>query len=734
MLTLTKKYDRGGPTPEDKKFLKEHIIVARSPHSFKKEEEKLKYPTIPASVKPFMPISQQRVVKQNIKEFQDVLEHLEGIITKMPATYETEEIPQEEKVAYLHYFHGGSDWYIFEKDKGDTANNDFEQNQMFGYSILGGDMQNAEFGYISMQEINQTAVELDFHFTPITFAELLKKHEPKPASPDQPLTGEFVYGTDYGVPPSSGQLIITELVEVHGYTIEKEGKNSFIIRDPRTERYAKYMIHDNGGEFNIEEMQGGKWEYRYSLPYDTNDGIILASVLAQNIHDLIQKGVTLEYPEETEFKEVLRHKTKEYNYFVSTNGRVVVIQPFHTGSGTRGEAVTIPINELATIKMNEDLRTAILKKIKTSSKENEFQPSVSVKSGDIVILRADDSTVNLTDYTKFFFVDDVKVIEETDMRTKAKKDLTFLKLVNKRTPQTIHSIARERVYLLNEDDIKNLLSPKLIDAIKGDNTVESVSINELVNGKNQHEINELIRSLIKKNGAERNKYSPQELQLLEYYEGSGGLAKEGEAGARLLDQFFTPNEIIKKMWGLAFKHGFTFKDANILEPSVGSGRFLKFIPENEIDNVVTFEVDETAHTICKLLFPKFTHHLDSFESVFFNGKRHVGLAGIEKFYDLVIGNPPYREYVSKYSPLGEREATGASTFDQYFIMRGVDVLKPGGLLIFIIPSSFMNNKAKYNGFKEKLAEKADLLEAFRLPSGIFGTTDVTTDILVLIKK
>ena len=136
MLTLTKKYDRGGPTAEDKNFLKEHVIIARPAHSFEKEE-KLKYPTIPASVKPFMPISQQRVVKQNIKEFQDVLEHLEGIITKMPATYETEEIPQEEKVAYLHYFHGGSDWYIFEKDKGDPVNNDFEQNQMFGYSILG---------------------------------------------------------------------------------------------------------------------------------------------------------------------------------------------------------------------------------------------------------------------------------------------------------------------------------------------------------------------------------------------------------------------------------------------------------------------------------------------------------------------------------------------------------------------------------------------------------------------
>jgi hypothetical protein len=188
------------------------------------------------------------------------------------------------------------------------------------------------------------------------------------------------------------------------------------------------------------------------------------------------------------------------------------------------------------------------------------------------------------------------------------------------------------------------------------------------------------------------------------------------------------------MWGLAIKHGFTFKDAVILEPSVGIGRFLKYIPASEIDTLTTFEVDDTAWIICNLLYPFGSHVLESFESIFFKGKRHIGVAGIEKFYDLVIGNPPYREYVSKYAPLGEKKATDAHTFDQYFIMRGIDVLKPGGLLIYIIPSSFMFNKVKYNAFKEKLAKKAELLEAYRLPSGVFGATEVTTDIIVLKKK
>lgn len=152
--------------------------------------------------------------------------------------------------------------------------------------------------------------------------------------------------------------------------------------------------------------------------------------------------------------------------------------------------------------------------------------------------------------------------------------------------------------------------------------------------------------------------------------------------------------------------------------------------------VHTFEIDETSHLIMKVLYNDrvFNHVFDSFEKTFFDGKRHTGLANVPVFYDLVIGNPPYRDYISPYAPLGEKEATGASTFDQYFIMRGIDVLKPKGLLVFIVPSSFMNNGSAYNDFKEKLAAKADLIDGFRLPSGVFPNTEVTTDILVLRKK
>jgi adenine-specific DNA methylase len=252
----------------------------------------------------------------------------------------------------------------------------------------------------------------------------------------------------------------------------------------------------------------------------------------------------------------------------------------------------------------------------------------------------------------------------------------------------------------------------------------------------QAEINAQVRALVKDKGIDRSKYSAQDLALLKQYEGMGA-EKKTSTDVRILDQFFTPMDIVAKMWGLAFKYGFTFKNTAALEPSMGSGRFLEFIPKPSPDvimSVTAFDVDETCYKICKVLYPYFDIRHGSFESLFFRGRQHIGLIGVHEFYDLVIGNPPYREYVSEYAPLGEKDATGAFTFEQYFITRGVDVLKPGGLLIYIIPNTFLSNDGKYNEFKEKLAKKADLIDAYRLPNGVFGNTEVGTDIIVLRRK
>lgn len=99
--------------------------------------------------------------------FIDKMIELDRRIADMPVTYGQSE--ERDPIAYLHYFLGGSDWYITEKDMEGEGT-----EQAYGYACLNRDVMNAEFGFISIVElrsivIRQLAmitVDLDFHFEP----------------------------------------------------------------------------------------------------------------------------------------------------------------------------------------------------------------------------------------------------------------------------------------------------------------------------------------------------------------------------------------------------------------------------------------------------------------------------------------------------------------------------------------------------------------------------------------
>ena len=119
------------------------------------------------SLKEFMPKNQQAIVNSS-DEFQEILSRLEDIISKMPKTYETENVDTEDKIVYLHYFYGSFDWYIIEKDINEG------QYQAFGYVNL-GDPDCAEWGYVSLHELCYELhypIELDFHWTPRKFSQI----------------------------------------------------------------------------------------------------------------------------------------------------------------------------------------------------------------------------------------------------------------------------------------------------------------------------------------------------------------------------------------------------------------------------------------------------------------------------------------------------------------------------------------------------------------------------------
>mgnify|MGYP006420742151 FL=1 len=71
-------------------------------------------------------------------------------LARIPKLYDTEEIPVQGKEIYLHFFLGGSDWFISETNGEDI---------MFGFCILNNDYEMAEWGYVSLSELRSIKIE-----------------------------------------------------------------------------------------------------------------------------------------------------------------------------------------------------------------------------------------------------------------------------------------------------------------------------------------------------------------------------------------------------------------------------------------------------------------------------------------------------------------------------------------------------------------------------------------------
>ena len=248
--------------------------------------------------------------------------------------------------------------------------------------------------------------------------------------------------------------------------------------------------------------------------------------------------------------------------------------------------------------------------------------------------------------------------------------------------------------------------------------------------KNQHELNKAIEDYI--NNGEYKKYAgsvrmPQEVKdWLKKYSGAGGLEKQGAEGKGLLSEYYTPANIVKKMWDITSQYIDT-NGAKVLEPSVGVGRFIEYAPENTSFDAV--EMNPVSARITKILYPDTNIETGEFQERFINTENNTPVKNVKGEYDIVIGNPPYGQYSGRYKGMGEGKKF--SRLEAYFINRGLDSLKENGIMTFIVPSSFLDGAITTG--KQEIAKKCELLDAYRLPENTFDTTSIGTDIIVLRK-
>lgn len=262
----------------------------------------------------------------------------------------------------------------------------------------------------------------------------------------------------------------------------------------------------------------------------------------------------------------------------------------------------------------------------------------------------------------------------------------------------------------------------------------------LLGGKlNQHEINERIEVLITDKDSRNESYSTSELDFINQYEGSGGQASKGGSGQGLLHEFFTPDYLCDLMWKLARKHGYT--SGKVLEPSCGTGRFIKYA--NRPKDVVGFEISKISariayltNTLSKTKGSPIIHN-QYFETAFMESPRHT--MRLPKFstwlkeypFSLVIGNPPYGAFKTFYSSFFKKPRI--IQVEHFFMLYGLQLLKKGGLMVFVTASSFLDNGNTYTPIRKEMEQLCTLEEAFRLPP-VFRFSQVPTDILIFRRK
>lgn len=243
--------------------------------------------------------------------------------------------------------------------------------------------------------------------------------------------------------------------------------------------------------------------------------------------------------------------------------------------------------------------------------------------------------------------------------------------------------------------------------------------------KKQKALNDRAISVLQELEASGAVPTPAQLDDLQQYAGRGGL---GEKGRGLLYEFYTPRPIVAAMWAMAQRNG--FEGGSILEPSVGTGRFLQYV-DPATCSVDAFEYSDVGETtsfrIARACFPWANITNGAFETIFYTGNKRTGTS---KRYDLVIGNPPYGDRDGYWqAPKLEGKQGNATRYEHYFIEKGIELLNPGGLLVFIVPSTFMDGP-QYAKFRAHIETMAELVEAYRLPLNAFDFTAIQTDIIV----
>ena len=189
-----------------------------------------------------------------------------------------------------------------------------------------------------------------------------------------------------------------------------------------------------------------------------------------------------------------------------------------------------------------------------------------------------------------------------------------------------------------------------------------------------------------------------------------------------LGQYFTPKSIREALFN-RLPH--TIKNPKILDPACGTGEFLitakKYFKSSKLYG---WDIDKKLINVAKGLIPKANlKNLDALLN-----------QDYEK-YDFVIGNPPYFEF----SPSKEIKKkfgniiNGRANVFSLFTCQGLNWLKEGGYLAYVVPPS-MNNGAYFLKLRKFIIENSNIEYLHILKNPKLFQEALQSTMLLILKK
>ena len=616
----------------------------------------------------------------------------------------------------LHYFLGNCDWYISELDNDGIG---------FGYCILNGDLYNSEWGSVNVcgdstyeQPLTKMSINVPIRINGSEFHRSVSPELDLHLDEDTTIERELYkldneYFADYKKYAEKNKKILAKSSEVSINIIEEANKELEVENGSKTDiGYERRTGISSGSNPNQGLEERGAYSDRGS---DTGRGQrILHSEREENgslensegISELHTVGRESEISDlhieeiQSGNNEILHSKrsietgNSDLQQTGMENGqiphRVRTVEPEHgTGVNPNENTSSEPLhgNE-EVIKITLVERSALNLLAVNSDcywyiEKNKNPENYNVMSKQDLI----DLGSYAYPYENYVSNDNAKIINDL----LEKYDIHYQKL-------SIH---------VNLNPEKNIEQ-------------EGRPVEQLTSKKDIKAIREQCREILQKSDSE---ITEADKAILAQYEGAGGIKEDNRTVSGILNEFYTPNNLVEKVWQIVDAYAPGAK--TVLEPSAGVGKFANNRPNNEF---TMHELDETSARINKILHPDANVIQGAYQKQFFDAGERIHTPGQKVKYDVVIGNPPYGTYNDKYKGLGEGKEF--DRYEEYFISKGLDALKDeNSVMVFVVPSGFLNTASDKQ--KEIIAAKGRLIDAYRLPVGTFPTTEVGTDIIIM---